>query len=276
MAKPHKTNSCQRQSANLSLKQMNHLSLFLALILLQCTFCTLLEKGDVFDDPDRQSTTNDRELQTSNGCNIILRELPDGCTCGPSNVEGTLVATCNRFCERCMSTRRICVTYSLKFEYRRNARLDYTPRAVEYQALYTGRDSAGVGFTYRTNYDTSFNAQSCTSSIDGKDCICEVDKSASCVGELRHNCARAGVTSGVFEACRAPSQIALNSPFIALTLAELRIENCGQNIIPDPRAVIPPKKTIPQRNKDALKLSTPADGGRGSLARKLRVRGSRG
>ena len=256
---------------------MHIVTSFLALILLQCACSNLLEKEDAFDEASRSFASEHRELQTSNGCNKILKELPDGCTCAPSkNVEGTLVATCNRFCQKCMSTRQLCVTYSLKFEYRRNAKLDYIPRSIEYQASYTGRDSAKMGFSYRTNYDTSFNAQSCTSSVNGKSCICEIDKSASCVGELRHNCARAGVTSGVFEACRASSQVALNSPFIALTLAELRIENCGQNFLPDPRTVIPPKKTIPERDKDTLKLSTPADGARGSLARKLRARGSRG
>lgn len=255
---------------------MRIFSSLIALILIQCAHSDSLETKDVFDEPNKRFASDRRDLQTSSGCKSILEELPNGCTCARSNVEGTLFATCNKVCQRCMSTRQICVTYSLKFEYRRNEKLEYIPRAIEYQASYTGRDSAKVGFSYKTNYDSSFNAESCTSSINANSCICEIDKSTSCVGELRHNCARAGVKSGVFEACRAPSQMALNSPFIALTLAELRIENCGQDlIIPDPRTVIPPKKTVPERDKDTYKLSSPSDGARGSLARTLRARGSR-
>ncbi|GAX11419.1 hypothetical protein FisN_22Lh104 [Fistulifera solaris] len=257
---------------------MNPSLLSLALLLFQRTHADLLEKEDVFNDHNPPAPFDQRDLQNANACNQILRELPDGCTCASSSAAGTFLATCSRFCQRCMSPQQICVTYSLKFEYRRNnANLQYIPRSIEYQASYTGRDSAKVGFSYKTNYDTSFNAQTCTSSIDGKNCICEVDQSASCVGELRHNCARAGVTSGVFEACRrgSPSQLALNSPFLAFTRAELRIETCGLDIIPDPRTVIPPKKSLPDRNKDLLKLSIPADGLRGSLTRKMRVRGSR-
>ncbi len=242
----------------------------LAFLLLQRTHADLLENA--FDDHNPSAAFFDqRDLQNANACNQILRELPDGCTCVPSSVRGTFRATCNRFCQRCLSTQQVCVTYSLKFEYRRNdANLQYIPRSIEYQASYTGRDSAKVGFSFKTNYDTSFNAQTCTSSIDGKSCLCVVDQSASCVGELRHNCA--GVTSGVFEACRREAPLTLNSPFLAFTRAELRIETCGLDILPDPRTAIPPKKSLPDRNKDVLKLSIPADGLRGSLTRKMRSR----
>lgn len=255
---------------------MNLSSLFLALFLFQNTLCAVSGLEDTFDDSRRSLASFQRQLQPSNGCNEILQQLPNGCTCGSSNEEGTFFAICNRFCQRCLATRQICVTYSLKFEYRLNTRLSYIPRAIEYQAFYTGRDSANVEFSYRINYDTSFTAQSCTSSIDGTGCICEVDNNLSCFGELKHNCVRNGGTAEVFETCKEPGQVALSSPFAALTFAELRIENCGSDSIPPPSIGIPPKKSFPERNKDTFKLSNPADGGRGSLARKLRSRGSRG
>ncbi len=107
--------------------------LLLALLLLQRNHADLLEKDDALDDHNSLVVFDQRELQNANACNQILRELPDGCTCTHSGVAGTFLANCIRFCQRCMSTKQICVTYSLKFEYRRNnANLQYIPRSIEY------------------------------------------------------------------------------------------------------------------------------------------------